>query len=263
MKRPLFDPAWPEEVLALYNHDVREIWDRRVARHIWNQYHNQLDLYLTIAGTKRLRVLDIGCAQGTLALLLAERGHSVEAVDIRPQFIEYARSRYEYGDITWTCANAMEWQPSREYDLIFANQVLEHLVRPVEFTTRLARWLSPRGRLVVTTPNWLYVKNDLPTFTALGDPRAHLHREFSADADGHFFAYTAEELRSILRESGLTPAEVGFFETPWISGHMKLRLIHGFTPSSILSLLDRASLAIPYVGPRMAHQLLAIGINGV
>ena len=57
-------------------------------------------LYLGIADRYRARtVLDIGAAQATLALLLAESGRSVTAVDIRPQFLEYAKTRYQRGDI--------------------------------------------------------------------------------------------------------------------------------------------------------------------
>jgi len=38
----VYDPAW-SEVKALYRHDIQEIWDPTINRHIWNQYHNQLD----------------------------------------------------------------------------------------------------------------------------------------------------------------------------------------------------------------------------
>src|SRR5207342_664659 len=96
---PVYNPAWPDDVKALYRHDMQEIWDRRLTPQIWNQYHNQLDYYLGIAGDEPLSVLDVGCAQGTLALLLAERGHHVTAVDIRPQFLDYAKSRHTHGDI--------------------------------------------------------------------------------------------------------------------------------------------------------------------
>ena len=78
MKPPQFDPSWPDDVFALYRHDMQEIWDRSIAPQIWNQYHNQLDLYRRISnGRGRLDILDVGCAQGTLALLLAEDGHNV------------------------------------------------------------------------------------------------------------------------------------------------------------------------------------------
>jgi len=93
VKAPIYDESWPDDVKALYRHDMEEIWDRRIAPQIWTSYHNQLDMYLAIAGNKPLSILDVGCAQGTLALLLAERGHRVTALDLRPQFLTYAQSR--------------------------------------------------------------------------------------------------------------------------------------------------------------------------
>src|SRR5437764_15435882 len=106
MKPPLFDPGWPEEVQAVYRHDLQEIWNPGIARHIWNQYHNLLNIYLRMAERGgRLAILDIGCAQASLALLLAERGHEVWAVDIRQPFLDIAASRYEKVDVHFICGN--------------------------------------------------------------------------------------------------------------------------------------------------------------
>jgi 2-polyprenyl-3-methyl-5-hydroxy-6-metoxy-1,4-benzoquinol methylase len=92
MKHPVFSDDWSAELKALYHHDMREIWDRSIAPHVWNQYHNQLEQYFAIAGDRPLDILDVGCAQGTLAMLLAERGHRVTAVDLRPEFLGAIRT---------------------------------------------------------------------------------------------------------------------------------------------------------------------------
>lgn len=260
MKPPVFDASWPSEVRALHAHDLREMWDSTIAPQVWNQYHNQLELYLAIAGEDRaLDILDVGCAQGTLALLLAERGHRVCAMDIRAPFLAYAASRHERGEVRWVCGNAMETEPGGAFDLVFANQILEHLVVPVEFVRRLSGWLRPGGRLVATTPNGEYARNPLPSFSELGDPARHAHRQFTADADGHFFAYLPGELRAVFAAAGLERVRVSHFESPWISGHMKVRHIHGRVPARVLRALDRALLATPLLGRRLAHQLMAVG----
>lgn len=260
VRPPVYDLAWRDDVKALYRHDMQEIWDPHIAPQIWNQYHNQLDIYLGIAdGPGALDILDVGCAQGTLALLLAERGHRVWAMDIRQQFLDYAASRYERGEIHFICGNAMEAEPGQHFDLIFANQIVEHLVTPIEFVKRLAGWLKPRGRLVLTTPNAAYLKNSLPTFTELGDLTQYAHRQFSADGDGHFFAYLDSELADIMRAAGLGGIRSAYFESPWVSGHMKIRYLHSFVPSAALRLADRITLGIPALARRLAHQLLMEG----
>ena len=182
MKAPVFDPNWSEELLALYKHDMQEIWDNSIAIHIWNQYHNQLDLYISLARLKvPMDVLDVGCAQGTLALKLAEAGHHVVAVDIRQSFLDYAASRYEYGNISFICGNVLELELDRSFDLIFANQLVEHLVYPLDMVKRLKKLLKPGGRLVTTTPNGQYIINKLPCFSELGDPAQWSNKQFTAD----------------------------------------------------------------------------------
>lgn len=260
MRSPVFNPQWPDDVQAVYRHDMQEMWDSHIARHIWNQYHNQIDLYVSLTeGARKLDILDVGCAQGTLALLLAERGHKVWAMDIRQPFLDYAASRYEKGDIHFVCANAMEVDLEQRYDLIFANQIVEHLVYPVEFTQRLKGWLKPDGRLVMTTPNAKYLKNSLPTFSELGDPQQYSHLQFTADADGHFFAYLGEELKSVFEQAGLTYISVRYFESPFISGHMKVRHLHPILPTFMLRVLDRLVLSMPILGKRLAHQMMVVG----
>lgn len=259
MKPPIHSEAWPAEVQALYRHDMQEIWDRSLAPHIWNQYHNQLDQYLGIAGQEPLDILDVGCAQGTLALLLGEGGHRVMAVDLRPEFLDYARSRHSRGEVRFLQANALEDEIPGRYDLVFANQLIEHLVYPQEFLTRLRTNLRPGGRMVVTTPNGAYLKNTLPSFRELGDPRQWEHLQFTADGDGHFYAYLADELMEICRAVGLQNVNARYFESPLISGHMKVRHLHGFLPVGLLKALDRLVLRTPWLGPRSAHQLLVTG----
>jgi len=260
MKPPVFNPQWPEEVLGLYRHDLQEIWDPTIARHIWNQYHNQLNLYLQLVNNdKRLNILDIGCAQGTLALLLAERGHKVWAVDIRQEFLDYAASRYEEGDVQFVCGNVLEMEIAQQFDVIFANQVIEHLIYPLEFTSRLVRWLKPGGRLIVTTPNADYIKNRLPSFNELGDVTKYEDWQFTADGDGHFFAYKATELIDVFEKSGLRAVTVHYFESPFISGHLKVRYLHSLISVPVLEFLDALTLHLPRTAKHFAHQLMIIG----
>jgi len=239
---------------------MQEIWDQKIAPQVWNQYHNQLDVSLAFAkGGLLLDILDVGCAQGTLALKLAELGHHVTAIDIRQGFLDYAVSRYERGDISFICANVMELDLEQRFDLIFANQIIEHVVYPFELVKRLLHMLTPGGRLVAATPNCRYIKSGAPSFTELGEVAQYECRQFTADADGHFFAYTAEELKSIFVKAGLKNVRVDFFETPWISGHIKMRYLHPVAPVAFLKALDRVTLNIPWLNTRLAHQLLATG----
>ena len=172
MKPPVRDPNWPEEVVEIWRNDMREMWDPAIERHVYHRYHNQLDLYLGLVEKYGAQsVLDVGCAQGTLALLLAERGHRVLGVDIRQAFLDYARTRWEHGDVRFLAANIFDRPDLGTFDLVFGNQIIEHLVYPADFLRTLASYVRPGGVLVVSTPNHDYFRSALPSYTELGDRR--------------------------------------------------------------------------------------------
>lgn len=264
MKPPVFDPRWPDEIKRLWEHDDREIWSPGVAPQVWIQYHNQLRVLRSLvpAGSSR-RVLDVGCAQGTLALLLAEEGHDVTAVDVRQGFLDYAASRYEKGAIRFVCGNVMEMPAPGRYDVVFCNQLVEHLVYPERLVERLVEWLEPGGLLVVTTPNGSYVKNSLPPFSSLGERTVHEHRQFTADGDGHFFAFRPAELRGLFSDRLFRRVEVRFFESPWVSGHMKIRFLQPWIGERRCLQLERAFLALPALRTLLGHQLMGLGLKRV
>ena len=111
----------------------------------------------------------------------------------------------------------------------------------------------------MTTPNFQYFKNSHPSYAQLGDPRQWEHLQFSADGDGHFYAWHADELEKVFHDAGFADVGHQFFETPFINGHMKLRYLHRRTPQSLLRAADRTMLAIPWLGRALSHQLLVSG----
>lgn len=258
MKKPIFNKNWSEDVRRVYEHDMQEIWDESIAPHIFNMYHSHLELYFSLVTSDAKNILDVGCAQATLALKLAEKGHSVTAVDLRPEFLEYAKTRWTEGDVEFLQGNVFEIDIDKKFDVIFANQIIEHLVYPEEFVKKLSLLLKPGGKIIMTTPNFEYIKNHHPSYTELGDPKQWEHKQFTADGDGHFFAYSSQELETIFNSAGLTSVSCSYYETPWISGHMKFRYLHKFLPYSLLNGLDKITRRLP-LKSKFCHQLLVSG----
>lgn len=254
MKRPDVDSSWPSEVREIYENDLREVWDPNIERHSFNAYQNQLRTYRDIVERYGAQtVLDVGCAQATLALLLAEDGKRVTAVDIRQPFLDYGKSRHERGDVRFVTANIIDAPDLGTFDLVFGNQIIEHLLYPADFLRTLAHYAVPGGIVVATTPNHDYFRSSLPSYTELGDPRQHEHRQYSAGGGDHFFAYTEEELRAAASAAGLEIEELFYYETPWISGHFLFRYLHTLLPVALLRGADRLLLRI--APRRFAHQL--------
>lgn len=262
MKHPKLNKQWSDDVVNLFQHDMEQFWDRKLSCHQWNQYKNQLETYLDIPdNTKKLDILDVGCAQATLALLLAENGHNVAAVDIRQEFLKYAATRHEHGNIEFIHGNVLDLKLTKKFDLIYANQIIEHLVHPNEMINCLSGMLKKEGKLVITTPNGEYFINKLPSFTELGDTKKWEDKQFTADGDGHFFAYRVNELVNIFKNNDFICIEPKVFETPIISGHLKFRFLHKFIPYRCLKILDQILLNIPILKNRLSHQLMIIAVK--
>jgi len=103
------------------------------------------------------RALDLGCGPGRNALYLASRGFEVDAVDLSPVAIDWARERAaETGaDVRFLCGNAFtltEAELSGPYDLIVDSGCFHHLPphRRVSYLALLDRVLAPDGHLALT-----------------------------------------------------------------------------------------------------------------
>src|ERR1700677_945354 len=162
-----------------------------------------LDLGLTGPG----RALDLGCGPGRNALYLASHGFEVDAVDLSPVAIAWARERArEAGaDVGFRCGDAFALSAaapsaadlSGQYDLIVDSGFFHHLAphRRISYLALRARLLAPGGPLALTCFAAGEMGSELPD--------AELYRERQL---GGGLAYTPESLRWIF--SGLTEIDL-------------------------------------------------------
>ena len=97
------------------------------------------------------RVLDIGCGDGVLAELVAERAGDVTCVDISPTVIAAARKRlHDFPNVGFVEAD-MHALPLEDasYDHVFLMHALAYTREPKTVLQETARLLKPGGRLIV------------------------------------------------------------------------------------------------------------------
>lgn len=99
------------------------------------------------------RVLDLACGVGYGTRLLAERsGNPVIGVDLSPEAIEYARSRYAGAGVEFRAADAMRFMDAQGFDSIVSLETVEHLPDPSGFLARTLTLLRRGGSFVASVP---------------------------------------------------------------------------------------------------------------
>jgi 2-polyprenyl-3-methyl-5-hydroxy-6-metoxy-1,4-benzoquinol methylase len=238
----------------LREHDVQELWDHSIRPHVASSYLARLSLLIDLIAdrvTPRGRVLDVGCAQGTLGLMLAERGFRVTLLDVRAKNIEYARARYEHGDVDFHVGLlGDEMPPAGDFDAVVCTEVLEHITEPAALLASLAAKARPGGAVCLTTPNADYALSSLPTFGSASQAVIDGAESNSLDGDAHRFLYTKEELIALARGVGLRIGGHGFFLPAWLEGHAKTRHLH-----RLHFQLRRTILNLPSTMPAAAESL--------
>ena len=105
------------------------------------------------------RVLELGCGTGTNAILLAELGFEVTAVDLSPLAIEQAERKAAKAcvDVAWLCGDVCSIeQPSEPFPLVFDRACFHCIRRDVTVCAimqTLERVTAVGSQLIVLTGN--------------------------------------------------------------------------------------------------------------
>lgn len=106
------------------------------------------------------RCLEVGAGGGSLVQWMAGRGATVTAIDIDTRFLEQLA-----GDTVEVRRMDIRTDelPQREFDLVHARLVLEHLTERRRILDRLAAALRPSGWLVIEDYDWTGFASRMPT----------------------------------------------------------------------------------------------------
>jgi ubiquinone/menaquinone biosynthesis C-methylase UbiE len=113
--------------------------------------------YLELAERRGMRVLDVGCGTGALALRFADRGHCVTGLDPAAAMLDCARRKPGAETVTWIAGDARTFAMPQRFDLIVmtgnAFQTLLSDADQIAALANMGRHLAEDGRIAVETRN--------------------------------------------------------------------------------------------------------------
>ena len=237
----------------------RRDWDPGTERSMFGfQYRQRVDaIRRALKGSATgPRLVDLGCAQGNLAALLAEHGFQVTAVDRNPAFLEYARDRHPNLPISWVCSDLQTHRPDVPYDAALLGEVIEHTGTPEQLVDAVADMLAPGGVVVLTTPNGSRIRNCLPTFSEwkAQHPERSGWIQMGPAGEDHEYLFTVPELVAVLgtRFEVVTAASV----SSALCNRLTAPAYRWSAGRVVGDRMERALLDIPFLRDRLANNLL-------
>ena len=187
------------------------------------------------------RLLDCGCGDGEFSMALAARHearevHGIEAV---PDRVRTAAGR---GMIVAQADLEARWPyPDGHFDVVHANQLLEHLRQSDHFLRELRRVLAPGGYALISTNNLASWHNVVSLMLGYQPPPMHVSNEvvlgnpldplrghrFGAPEDSHLRIYSFRALRDLAEYHGFRVAALrtaGYYPLPPALARMMTRL---------------------------------------
>lgn len=143
------------------------------------------------------RILDVGCGSGELGSYLKTARNYIVGIDISTTSSEIAGKVL---DKVYTLDIERQPLPQlKTFDLIILSDIIEHLFSPPQVIKKLLPYLSPTGKMLISTPNFLYWGNRINFL--LGKFK---YEQIGPFEEGHIRFFTYSSLRQLLEEAGLT-----------------------------------------------------------
>jgi SAM-dependent methyltransferase len=153
-----------------------------------------------------LSLLEIGAGQGKMGAEFVKQG--IDYVGIEPVDSEIREAQQRHSNlriIQASCYDAPEQLSGRKFDLVYSNDVIEHLYEPRELINFSRSYLKTGGRIICGTPHYgSYFRN---LILSLANRWDHHHNPLWDG--GHIKFFSKATLYQIWAEGGFVDFEWG------------------------------------------------------
>ena len=248
MKLPNFDELKNKDEKYLYEQDTED----------YSCFSDSKRISLIIKSVKKYsfgnKILDMGCAQGNIATLLAEQGFETVALDLNQNFLNYAKKKREFGNIAYICESALEMPfKNEQFDAVILGELIEHVAYPEKLLQEAKRVLKSGGLMIVTTPNnhiflgmLSGIKPEL--FEDVKDRNKLLKRQFGPAGKDHLFVFDKKSLNALLERQGFEIISEGYINS---------FLMNPFT-YHLLKFIPDSLVKIPFLNSKLSLGLYAV-----
>jgi SAM-dependent methyltransferase len=178
-------------------------------KHFWHVGRREmlLDIIKAIPGSATVKILEIGCGNGSVLTYLKQNGLNMEGGDVFREGLQYCRRRA--GEVPLYQIDVTALPFKENYDIAGLFDVIEHLDDDEKALKEVYQALKPGGTLIVTVP-------------------AHQFLWRRADKLArHKRRYSRKELIAKLERNGFTIRKVSYFITIFFPLFFALKTIDG------------------------------------
>ena len=108
---------------------------------------------------KGKQILDVGCSQGIVPILLARQGKCVTGLDIEQEAIDFANDKkileenFVQENVSFICGDFQRYDfAGKVFDTIVLTEVLEHIVDVDDFIGCIKECIHDESQIVITVP---------------------------------------------------------------------------------------------------------------
>ncbi|ULC58702.1 methyltransferase domain-containing protein [Flaviramulus sp. BrNp1-15] len=148
-------------------------------------------------------ILDVGCGNGAFAEIIKEQNNAeVWGIELMEEHAKEAQKKLDKVFIG-KCEDFIESLPDKYFDVIYCNDVLEHLVDPYHVINILKKKLSKKGKIISSLPNVRFFK----TFMGVLIKKDWKYEYYGVMDRTHLRFFTKKSIRDMYEDLGFEVLE--------------------------------------------------------